>query len=199
MNDLSSLSDFELVHEVKNGNFNAFEKLVYRHDKKVLSIAARYINNAEDAKDIYQEVFLRVFRSIGKFQMRSEFTTWLYRITTNVCLTYCKKHQQRQNMTTHFSDGEHEGFTIDDKRNDVRMVSTQHITNREISDRVVNALNLLSPQQKIVFMLRHYEGYKLKEIAGFMKCTEGTVKKQLFTAIRRLRGELRDLYLEGVL
>jgi RNA polymerase sigma-70 factor (ECF subfamily) len=79
------------------------------------------------------------------------------------------------------------------------MVSTQHITNREISDRVVNALNLLSPQQKLVFMLRHYEGYKLKEIAGFMKCTEGTVKKQLFTAIRRLRGELRDLYLEGVL
>ncbi len=199
MNDLSSLSDSELVHEMKNGNFNAFENLVYRHDKQVLSIAARYINNAEDAKDIYQEVFLRVFRSIGKFQMRSEFTTWLYRITTNVCLTYCKKHQQRQNTISHFSDGEHEESIIGNRRNEGSMTSPQQLTNREISDRVANALNLLSPQQKLVFMLRHYEGYKLKEIAGFMKCTEGSIKKQLFTAIRRLRGELRDLYLEGVL
>jgi RNA polymerase sigma-70 factor (ECF subfamily) len=199
MNDLSSLSDSQLVIEVKNGNFNAFENLVYRHDKQVLSIAAHYVNNAEDAKDIYQEVFLRVYRNIGKFQYRSEFTTWLYRITTNVCLTYCKKHRRHQDTTSYLSDERQKSSGINRGGCDDSMTSSQRIINSEISDRVTNALNLLSPQQKLIFMLRHYEGYKLKEIAGFMKCSEGAVKKQLFTAIHRLRDDLRDLYLEGVL
>ena len=198
MNDLSSLSDFELISEVKNGNFTAFENLVHRHDKQVLSIAARYISNAEDAKDIYQEVFLRVYKCIGKFRMKSEFTTWLYRITTNVCLTYRKKQSRHYKNNMHYYDDNHDQSSSQRKNNDSVVVSSAHVVNREISDRVSHALNLLSPQQKLIFMLKHYEGYKFKEIASFLKCTEGSVKKQLFTAIRRLRGELKDLYVEGI-
>jgi RNA polymerase sigma-70 factor (ECF subfamily) len=197
MKDLSLFSDFELINEVKKGNFGAFEDLVYRHDKKVLSIAAHYVNNAEDAKDIYQEVFLRVYKGIDKFKMKSGFATWLFRITTNVCLTFCKRNQNRRDSTSYFPDEYGDNSGVINRSHAAGNAVSEQPVKKEISDRISVALNLLSPQQKIIFMLKHYEGYKLKEIAVFLKCTEGTVKKQLFTAVRRLRGELKDLYMEG--
>lgn len=196
MNEISLLNDTELVREVKNGNYYAFENLVKRHDKQIFSVAARYVNNAEDAKDIYQEVFLRVYKSIGKFQFRSEFSTWLYRITTNVCLSYFKKNRMQRTVKSSISDEVSNAEILQKEHSNT---SHQHLTNTEISDRISDALNLLSPQQKLIFILRHYEGYKIREIAGFIKCTEGTVKKQLFNAVRRLRADLKDLYLEGAL
>jgi RNA polymerase sigma-70 factor (ECF subfamily) len=95
MRDPKALNDTELVRSAQQGDMNAFEELVYRHDKEVFAIAARYVNRAEDAKDIYQEVFLQVYRGLSKFRFQSEFSTWLYRITTNVCLT----HQDRRKKT----------------------------------------------------------------------------------------------------
>src|SRR3972149_4904680 len=94
MRDLEALNDSELVRSAQQGDMNAFEELVYRHDKEVFGIAARYVSRAEDAKDIYQEVFLRVYRGLPKFKFQSEFSTWLYRITTNVCLTHQDRRKQ---------------------------------------------------------------------------------------------------------
>jgi RNA polymerase sigma-70 factor (ECF subfamily) len=165
----------------------------------VLSIAARYVNNAEDAKDIYQEVFIRVFRGLRNFKMNSEFTTWLFRITTNVCLTFCKKNRYTSSNFSDFAGNEHDDPDLKIDSGNMTSGGVQHMVNREISDRVSNALEKLSPQQKMIFMMKHYEGYKLMEIAKFLKCTEGTVKKQLFIAIRRLRIELKDLHMEGAL
>ena len=99
MVSLSTLSDTELIRSAQRGDMDAFEELVYRHDKEVFSIAARYVNRAEDAKDIYQEVFLRVYRGLQKFRFQSEFSTWLYRITTNVCLTH-RNHRKKMNSAT---------------------------------------------------------------------------------------------------
>ncbi len=72
-----ALSDIELIHQVKQGNDNAFEQLVYRYDRTVLSIALKYTGNTDDAKDLYQEVFIRAYRGINNFQFRSEFSTWI--------------------------------------------------------------------------------------------------------------------------
>ena len=175
------------------GQRAAFDELVCRYDKDVLNIAARYVNQAEDAKDIYQEVFLRVYRGLKRFQARSEFSTWLYRITTNVCLTHSarrKKHAHRMNETD--PDGndaeDHGTLGVSEETSD------QYMLNMEISSRVQQAMNALSAKQKLVFTLKHYEGYKLKEIAEMLDCAEGTVKKHLFTAIQRLRAQLNDLY-----
>lgn len=198
MQNLSDLTDNELIRATQIGNFDAFQTLVFRHDKNVLSIAARYAQNAEDAKDIYQDVFIRVYHGIGKFKQQSEFSTWLYRITTNVCISYYRSRKKfiAMNQKHEMNNGQETGKQVETHDND----GTPHekMLDAEISARVANAVNILSPQQKLVFTLRHYEGYKLSEIATFMKCTEGTVKKQLFTAIRRLRGELQDLYFEGI-
>src|SRR5260370_29840416 len=88
MRKFSALEDTDVIREAQSGDASAFDELVYRYDRHVLSIAARYVNQAEDAKDIYQEVFLRVYRGLKKFERRSAFSTCLYRITTNVCLTH---------------------------------------------------------------------------------------------------------------
>ena len=193
MANLTSLTDTDVIREAQLGNRAAFDELVYRYDKQVLSIAARYVNQSDDAKDIYQEVFLRVYRGLKKFQARSEFSTWLYRITTNVCLTHGAR---RQKHAHHVHDNEPDGTDVDDHGalgiSEHR--SDQHTLNTEISSRVQQAMNALSAQQRLIFTLKHYEGYKLREIATMTDISEGTVKKHLFIATQRLRKQLKDLY-----
>ena len=85
----------ELIIKAQQGDQIAFEELIYNYDRSVLSIAMKYVGDSDDAKDIYQEVFIRVFRGLKKFEFRSEFSTWLFRITTNVCLTYKTKKKEQ--------------------------------------------------------------------------------------------------------
>jgi RNA polymerase sigma-70 factor (ECF subfamily) len=190
--------DRELILRAQRGDVAAFEQLVFRYDRQVLNIAASYVNNAEDAKDVYQEVLLRVYRSLRKFQFRSEFSTWLYRITTNVCLT----HRSRRKRRTHTSMDQEMESDSDSSGQPHPLSETlthdatadQRAMNTEISAHVQEALEQLSPKQKMVFTLRHYQGYKLKEIAEIMDCTEGTVKKYLFTATQRMREQLKEVF-----
>ena len=185
-----ALSDFELIHQACAGDMRAFEELVHRHDRDVLSIAATYVTSSEDAKDIYQEVFIRVFKGLSGFQFRSEFSTWLYRITTNVCLSHRRRFLKNPRQWTTHSIEAHE---------DVNTLAAEDTTdgealNSEISEHVRKAIDHFSPHQKLVFTLRHYQGYKLKEIAKMMDCTEGTVKRYLFSATRRMRQQLQGVF-----
>jgi RNA polymerase sigma-70 factor (ECF subfamily) len=187
--------DRELILQAQRGNTVAFEQLVHRYDKRVLSIASTYVSSSEDAKDIYQEVFIRVYRGLSKFELKSEFSTWLYRITANVCLTHRMRKKRRSHTSLdgdHDSDEDHTQNLGDTLADDVK--SDQRALNSEISLHVEEALGDLSPQQRMVFTLRHYQGYKLREIAELMNCAEGTVKKHLFTATQRLREKLRDVF-----
>ena len=173
----------------------AFEQLVQKYDEKVLSIAATYANDPDDAKDIFQEVFMRVYKGLPKFQFRSEFSTWLFRVATNVCLSFKAKQKKRVVVSI---DDEYEGEDGQPKELRHRLVgemeTDRHAIDSEIAMNVQQALNTLSPQQKLVFTLRHYEGYKLREIAEMMDCAEGTVKKYLFTATKRMRKQLEGMY-----
>jgi len=183
----------KLVIAAQNGDRSAFEELVYRYDKNVLGIAYSFINNNEDAKDIYQEVFLRVFKGIKKFEFRSEFSTWLYRITTNVCLTY--RSQKKKYAYTSLDD------EPDEEDNNPRSLSNtltdnqtpdNDAVNSEISTHIEKGLDKLSPQQRLVFTMKHYKGYKIKEISTMMNCSEGTIKNYLFMATQRMRDHLKD-------
>ena len=185
--------DYDLIPHAKQGDVSAFEQLIYRYDQHVFAIAARFGNSTNDAKDIYQEVFLRVFRGLKNFQERSEFTTWLYRITTNVCLTHQSHKKKRTHVSLSESDNQEQG-AIDPVAQGHESNPEQQTVASDISMHVQEALRSLSPKQKMVFTLRHDEGYKLKEIASMMNCTEGTVKRHLFTATRRMREQLKDVY-----
>jgi RNA polymerase sigma-70 factor (ECF subfamily) len=186
-------NETELIMQAQRGNMNAFEQLVQRHDKRVLTIVAGYVHSADDAKDIYQEVFLRVYKGLPKFQYKSEFSTWIYRITTNVCLS----HRSRRNKNPHTSldqsvnDEDGQPHALKDTLSNIS-TADQQTYDTEIALRVEQALKTLSPRQRMVFTMKHYEGYKLREIAEMMKCNEGTVKKYLFEATARLRKQLKD-------
>ena len=191
--DYMSSNDTELIMLTQRGNMDAFEQLVQRYDKQVFTIAARYVSCSDDAKDIYQEVFLRVYKGLPKFQFKSEFSTWLFRITTNVCLSQKIRRQKHPHTSldqeVHNEDGQAQALkdTLADNTS-----ADQQTHSAEISSKVEHALQTLSPRQKMVFTLKHYEGYKLKEIAKIMNCGEGTVKKYLFEAIARLRKQLKE-------
>jgi len=185
--------EIELIKNAQHGDMVSFEKLIYQYDRNVLSLAYSYINDQDDAKDIYQEVFLRVFKGLKRFEFRSEFSTWLYRITVNVALTYRTKKRKYayasidEEQTN--SDGEsyntYEAIA-DDASSDEKAISS------DISENIKDALDKLSPQQKMVFSLKHFEEYKIKEIAQMMNLSDGTVKNYLFNSTLKMREYLKD-------
>jgi len=188
-------SDRELVSRAQRGEESAFEELVYRYDRKVLSIACSFARDPDDAKDIYQEVFLRVHRALPRFEFGSEFSTWLYRIVMNVCLSY-KRRAAGGAYTSLDSVPEHD---LQDSHADPVTASHTASPDRiaedgEIRRHIEEAIGTLSPKEKLVFTLKHFEGYKLREIAAMMDCAEGTVKKYLFTAVAKVRQKLKRVY-----
>ena len=184
-----------LIIAAQKGDETAFKEIIYRYDKNVLGIAHSFINNNEDAKDIYQEVFLRVFKGIKKFEFRSEFSTWLYRITANVCLTYRsrKKKFAYTSLDEEFDDADGEQRPLSEIITNGETPDSQALSS-EISFKIERGLDKLSPQQRLVFTLKHYQGYKIKEIASAMNCTEGTVKNYLFFATQRMRDHLQCIW-----
>lgn len=189
------LNDTDLIIRAQKGDQNAFEELVYRYDRNVLSITMRYAIQEDDAKDLYQEVFIRVYRGLKNFRFQSEFSTWLFRITTNVCLTY--KNRSKEHMKVSLN----KNYDSDDEQ-DIGMkelvyegASPEEISSgRDLGEVVNEAVESLSPKQKMTFILKHYEGYKIREIAEMMNCKEGTIKKYLFDAVKNLRKKLSPVY-----
>ena len=167
----------DLIIQAQKGDQRAFENLVYRFDRSVLSIALKYATDEDDAKDLYQEVFIRVYRGIKSFRFQSEFSTWLFRITTNVCLTY--KSRSKDHLKVSIDND------IDDERDNSFREEIVYdgsspedsASGSEIGEIVNAAVESLSPKQKMTFILKHYEGYKIREIAEMLNCKEGTVKK----------------------
>ena len=191
MEDFSSLSDNDLIIEARNGSNTAFTNLFYRYDKKVFSIAAQYFQSSDDAKDVYQEVFIRVYKGLKKFEFRSEFSTWLFRVTTNVCLTHKAQYKKFQNVS--ISPDEN------DESPKIELISSEEdepdrqLINSETKGKVQNAIDSLAPKQKMAFMLKHIHNYKIREIAKMMECSEGTIKKYLFIATDKLRLKLKTI------
>ncbi len=193
--ETNGMSDQELIVKAVDGDMIAFEELVHRYDRQVLSMAAHYVSSSEDAKDIYQEVFLRVYRGLPRFKFRSEFSTWLYRIATNVCISHRSRRRRHHHSSLTGADEEDESIPHREVREGEAGTPTDQSTlDAEVRRKITNALNHLSPKERMVFTLRHYEDRKLKDIAAYMGCREGTVKKYLFTATRKMRDQLRELY-----
>lgn len=191
MEDLSSLSDNDLLIEARNGSDPAFTALVYRHDRNVLSLIAHYCQSSDDAKDIYQEVFLRVYKGLKRFEFRSEFSTWLYRITTNVCLTHQARYRKLQKVSLS-PDDEGEYPKMDIRSSEEHEPDKQFIKSETKVD-IQTAVDSLAPKQKMAFMLKHMHDYKIKEIAAMMECSEGTIKKYLFLATAKLKLKLKTI------
>lgn len=156
--------DFSLIQEVQRGNHAAFEKLVYAHDRGVLRLALRITGSQVDAQDIYQETFLRAFKKLDSFRCECAFSTWIYRIATNVCLDHLrKKHIRKETSATEVNaDGEEYDLLnrVPDHR--IRSNPEQQVFGRELGTHISVALTKLTPRERIIFELKHYQASRCR-------------------------------------
>ncbi len=184
MNDLEQ----KLLKNAQKGDIEAFEKLIEKHQKMVYNIAFRMMGNREDAYDMSQEVFIRVFNAIGRFKGNAAFSTWIYRITKNVCLD---EHRKRKNKNTLSIDKELEGEqgSIQRQLRDDSPSPEEIFEKKAMKKTIQEAINNLPDQHKIVIILRDIKGFSYQEIAKIIECPEGTVKSR----INRARKALKDI------
>lgn len=183
-----------LVRKAQEGDRLAFDELVRRYDREVLRLALNLVHRAEDARDIYQESFLRVYRNLHRFRFECSFYTWLYRITTNVALDYLRRRTSHREDQAPVLPDETEGSTRDffDRQPESSAASNpeQSLFGREIGERIQEAMKTLSPRERTVFEMKHYQGLRLRAIGEFLGTSEETVKNSLFRATRKLRASL---------
>jgi RNA polymerase sigma-70 factor (ECF subfamily) len=192
---LGRIDDTLLVREAQRGNRAAFEELVRHYDQAVLRLAMHLTGSEHEAQDIYQDAFLKAYKSVGNFRFECSFYTWIYRIVTNLCLDHLRKRSSRQrDLTTTLSpDGETE--EVVDRMPDQRPSASpeRNFAGRELRLMIVRALDRLSPRERMVFELKHYHGLKLRTVATILNTTEGTIKNTLFRATHKLRTQLAEV------
>ena len=178
------MDDARLAAAAAGGDRGAFQTLVERHRGLVYRVAYQFSGNHHDADDIAQEVFIKVYRSLGRFRQDAQFTSWLYRIAMNACVD----HSRRRNPAEPSDDGDQllQGSSTSDPDPEVRAYAG------EIGEAVQAAVARLPPRQRLIFVMRHFEDLKLNEIARALGLAEGTVKRQLHAAVHRLRRLLRE-------
>ncbi len=175
-----------LIIQAQQGNVSAFESLIYRYDGKLTGIIYQIAGNTEDTQEIYQEAFLKVFKSIKKFRFKSEFYTWLFRIVINTCLTY-KKQANRSRFESYSQND-----SLNWKVAGTEQTPEELVLASELGQKIDAGIQELSPKERVVFVLRHYEGYRLREIAEILDYSEGTVKNYLFRATQKMKAYLHD-------
>ena len=196
---LASLEERVLVEQAQAGSRPAFEELVRRHDRDVLRLALNLMKRTEDARDVYQEAFLKVYRNLHRFRFECSFYTWLYRIVTNVCLDHLRRRSSRpEDQAPELAsnqNGEKAPGDFFDRQQDQGAQSDpeRRMRGLEISRRISSALELLTPRERMVFEMKHYQGLKLRAIGDALGTTEETVKNSLFRATRKLRAQLEGL------
>ena len=194
MGSLACIDDTFLVREVQRGNHQAFEELVRHHDRAILRLALRLTGSESDAQDIYQEAFLRAYRKLGSFRFESYFSTWIYRIVTNLCMEHLRKKHRRKEDGFVAVTAEGENFDLLDTVAAGRSGDPDTaLARRELGFRINCALQRLTPRERVIFELKHYHGLKLRTIGAMISASEQAVKTSFFRATRKMRAGLGDL------
>ncbi len=182
-----------LIRAAQQGDQDAFAQLVRMYDKGVLRLATHLLRSQEDARDMYQEAFLRVYRNLSSFRFDCSFHTWLYRIVTNLCLDQLRRRKVRREEAA--SDETAEG-TIDHIANVVEQSADgdpqRKLYNQELGQRIREILGGLTPRERTVFELRHYQGLRLKAIGEILGSSEEAAKNCLFRVTQKMRVALGD-------
>jgi RNA polymerase sigma-70 factor (ECF subfamily) len=176
----------DLIRAAQRGDHRAFEQLVRLYDQNVLRLALNLLRSPEDARDIYQEAFLRVFKNCS-------FHTWLYRIVTNLCLDALRKRRVRREDDSVVETSE--GFldrmdTVEEERADGD--PQRQLMSRQLQTRIRETLGSLTPRERTVFEMRHYQGLRLRTIGEMLGTSEEAAKNCLFRATQKMRAALGD-------
>ena len=183
-------SDIELMLRTKSGDDGAFSELMRRHYKGVVNYIYRYTNLKENSEDLAQEVFLRIYRSRKHYRPEAKFSTWLYKIATNVSLTYVKK----KNVNLSLDELNDESGEVGDPEVEI---ADDLIYRKEIKDVIYQAMESLPEREKVAIMLCKYEGLSYEEVAQVLECTVGAVKSYVHRGRMKLIDKLKPYLPEG--
>lgn len=187
--------DRKLVLEFQSGNKLAFDRLVQKYKDSVFNLCYRFLDDYQDADDISQDIFLKVYRSLNRFRHESSFFTWLYRITVNTCknrlksLEYRYKKRKLQVNHSDHQDESSKAIVLKDNRNS----PAKNLAGREKLKAIQHAINSLPAEQKSVVLLRDVEGLTYEEITDITGYKVGTVKSRLARARTTLRKQLKEI------
>jgi RNA polymerase sigma-70 factor (ECF subfamily) len=196
---LAASDDQVLIERAQAGDREAFETLVHRYDRDVLRIALNILHKPEDAHDVYQEAFLKIYKNLPRFRFECSFYTWMYRVVTNVCLDHLRRRNSRPEDQApesfpHMPGDSPSGDFFDQQQQQGAASNPERrLMGLEIGRRISTALELLTPRERMVFEMKHYQGLKLRAIGEALGTTEETVKNSLFRATRKLRAQLEGL------
>ncbi|MGH9900618.1 MAG: RNA polymerase sigma factor [Pyrinomonadaceae bacterium] len=185
-------SEYELIERARTGDPEAFCELARNYQRRVYMLALHYCRDPHDAEDLSQEVWLKAFRSIGKFRGEARFYTWLRQIMINSFLNH-----RRETTMTSGEERTRIRLTELDEIDEVGTLPAPYVFDLEdelhqqiLVGRVMDALGELTPQQRLMFLLKHREGMTYEEISGALSCSTGSIKKSLHRAVVKLRQHL---------
>lgn len=187
--------DDELIRAAQRGERAAFDSLIRRYDRSVLRLALHMLGNEQDAQDVHQEAFIKAFRHLSNFRFECSFYTWLYRIVTNLCLDQLRRRKSRREDPATVTDAAGEELDLMASVRDERASANpaRELERKGMGEAIQRALDDLTPRERAVFELKHYQGLKLRAIGEMLSTTEETAKNTLFRATRKLRARLIEV------
>jgi RNA polymerase sigma-70 factor, ECF subfamily len=188
-------AETDLIREAQAGSRAAFDALVRQYEHQVLRLALHLTGSEQDAEDIYQEAFLKAYRYIGNFRFECSFYTWIYRIVTNLCLDQLRRRKTRREDHAVVIDRSGDEIDLLAAISDDRAFSNpaRELDRKMLAERIQTALGKLTPRERMVFELKHYQGLRLRTIGEMLNTTEETAKNTLFRATKKLRSQLAEL------
>ena len=187
------MDETALIKAAQAGDQDAFGQLVRAYDQSVLRLAMNLLRSPEDAQDVYQEAFLRVYRNLHNFRFDCSFHTWLYRIVTNLCLDQMRKRKVRREEPTVISTSEgllDRADSIAEPRADGD--PQRSLFSGQLRRKIKEVLNGLTPRERMVFEMRHYQGLRLRNIGEILGTSEEAAKNCLFRANQKMRAALGE-------
>jgi RNA polymerase sigma-70 factor, ECF subfamily len=182
-----------VIRDAQKGDQRAFEELVRTYDQSVLRLAMNLLRSPEDARDVYQEAFLRVYRNLPGFRFDCSFHTWLFRIVTNICLDMLRKRKVRREDSAVVETSEGPVDRMDNFEEDSAHSDPERsLWNRQLKNKIDEVLEDLTPRERMVFELRHYQGLRLRNIGDILGTSEEAAKNCLFRATQKMRAELGE-------
>lgn len=186
---MTSSPEEEILKKACQGNTEAFEQIVISYEKPLYNLAFRFFSQPEDAMDVVQEVFLKIYQSLSSFRWESKFSTWVYRVCVNTCLDFLRKKSRFPSVSLDeplkWEDSSHER-QLQDPGDDVSHIAEK----REMAQRLMEIVEALDPHYRAIIILCDVEGYSYQETADILGVSIGTVKSRL----HRARNLLRVIY-----
>ncbi|MFQ5639846.1 MAG: RNA polymerase sigma factor [bacterium] len=183
------MTNAQLIHKFLAGDMNAFNTLVWRWEKNLYNFVFRYIGNREDAKDICQQTFIRVYRKLHHLRDVNRFSTWLFQIAVNLCRDEIKKQERRNSVSLEQLNENNNGVesSLAGIKNDDQSDPEKRVNDHVLYDLINRALQNIPEEQRVVIIMKEYQGLKFTEIADILETSVNTTKSRMYYGLTALR------------